>query len=99
MHCNLLELFHLLFDYFLNKKITNEAIVGWRSAYDNENFDRRFLRQTAGNVRIRLQLMWLRAARGIRAALPQVSLKSLLRQALPTQHANYGVAFYKPWLS
>jgi hypothetical protein len=37
MHCNLLELLHLLFDNFINKKIRNDAIVGWRSAYDNEN--------------------------------------------------------------
>ncbi len=28
IHCNLLELFHLLFDSFFNKKIANETIVG-----------------------------------------------------------------------
>ncbi len=60
----------------------------WRSAYDNENFDRRFVSQTARNVRIRLQLMWLRAAGGIRGALQQVSLTSLLRQAVPARYPN-----------
>ena len=82
--------------YFINNKITNEAIVVADLAYDTR-ISTDDLRQTARNVGIRLQVRRLQAAGGIRGALPQVSLKSLLQQALPTPYSNYGAAFYEPW--
>jgi hypothetical protein len=44
--------------------------------------------RTARNVRILLQLRRRRAAGGIRGVLQQVSLKPLLRQAIPARYPN-----------